>query len=609
MSFDFSTLITDRTQADVNRVKQIAEKIKNGTASESELAEFNSAAMKGAYNHTDLNRVTVAMEALKSKLEGYGYAVPGYQRIKVPHPVTGGGSRLPEGYTELAWIESSGTQYVDTGFKPDQNTRVVMDAQSVVAGAIYWGCRASSSSTDSKAFVVLGLSAGGVRSDYFGSTKSLTGVVATSRITLDQNKNAFTAGGSSATHTATTNASSLDLYLCAINQAGSATTISGKGIRIYSCQVYDNGTLIRDYVPCINPDGVVGLFDVVNKKFYGNAGTGVFVAGPVPGSYNPVFSDNSWSEIIEACEKNKVPETWKPGDQKTMTIEGAEYWVDIIGKNHDLFSDGSGVAPLTFQLHECYSSAKRMNGSATSSGSWEKSEMRNTTLPLLLTLMPSEVQSAIKAVDKRTAAGSTGTNSKLITVTSDKLFLLSEVEVFGSTYYSPSIDEGTQYEYYAAGNSKIKYTGSTAQLWWERSPLTAEGFFCAVSTTGDFEGYQAHTSRYVAFAFCFACNHVEEQEETKEIVVDSTEAEYDLYTWYEFDWPTPETMTVYLLNVSAIRSVFAVMASTPVVPADMANLMAQEANDIEKILEDINFLLTSSAQSWYYSGDVFSGEV
>ena len=79
MSFDFSTLVTDRTQADVNRVKQIAEKIKNGTASESELAEFNSAAMKGAYNHTDLNRVTAAMDALKAKLEGYGYNVPGYR--------------------------------------------------------------------------------------------------------------------------------------------------------------------------------------------------------------------------------------------------------------------------------------------------------------------------------------------------------------------------------------------------------------------------------------------------------------------------------------------------------------------------------------------------
>lgn len=75
MSFDFSTLVTDRTQADVTRVKQIAEKIKNGTASESELAEFSSAAIKGAYNYTDLNRVGAAMQYVADRLEEFGYAV------------------------------------------------------------------------------------------------------------------------------------------------------------------------------------------------------------------------------------------------------------------------------------------------------------------------------------------------------------------------------------------------------------------------------------------------------------------------------------------------------------------------------------------------------
>lgn len=75
MSFDFTTLITDRAQADVDRVKAIAKKIENGTASESELAEFNSAAMKGAYNYTDLNRVGAAMQYVADRLNGFGYAV------------------------------------------------------------------------------------------------------------------------------------------------------------------------------------------------------------------------------------------------------------------------------------------------------------------------------------------------------------------------------------------------------------------------------------------------------------------------------------------------------------------------------------------------------
>lgn len=75
MSFDFSTLVTDRTQADVDRVKAIAKKIEKGTASESELAEWNAAALKGSYNASDLNRVGAAMQYLADRLDEFGYAV------------------------------------------------------------------------------------------------------------------------------------------------------------------------------------------------------------------------------------------------------------------------------------------------------------------------------------------------------------------------------------------------------------------------------------------------------------------------------------------------------------------------------------------------------
>ena len=51
-------------------------------------------------------------------------------------------------------------------------------------------------------------------------------------------------------------------------------------MQLYSCQIYDNGTLIRDFVPSQDPTGNVGLYDLVGAQFYGNAGTGAFVAGP-----------------------------------------------------------------------------------------------------------------------------------------------------------------------------------------------------------------------------------------------------------------------------------------------------------------------------------------
>ena len=48
-------------------------------------------------------------------------------------------------------------------------------------------------------------------------------------------------------------------------------------VRIYSCQIYDDGVLVRDLVPCINADGQIGMWDKVNGVFYGNAGTGEFI--------------------------------------------------------------------------------------------------------------------------------------------------------------------------------------------------------------------------------------------------------------------------------------------------------------------------------------------
>lgn len=79
--------------------------------------------------------------------------------------------------------------------------------------------------------------------------------------------------------------------------------------------------------------------------------------------------------------------------------------------------------------------------------------------------------------------------------------------------------------------------------------------------------------------------------------------------WMETDSPAVSDMRLYLSNLAVLRSQFAVMRSTPQIPADMERLTYTEANNIEKILEDIEFLLANTAKGWFYSGDVFSGEV
>ena len=218
-------------------------------------------------------------------------------------------------------------------------------------------------------------------------------------------------------------------------------------------------------------------------------------------SFPATFSDATWEQIIDACHQNAVPDTWVADGTcyKDMEINGTNYRIDIIGKNHDAYTDG-GTAPLTFQMHDCYGTTYQMNSSNTNSGGWNSCAMRNTHLPAILNLMPAEVKAAIREVQKKTSAGS---QSSSIQTTNDKLFLLSEIEIFGSTTYSFA-GEGKQYAYYQAGNSKVKNVNGSASVWWERSPqnVGVQGF-CCVEYAGGKGANAAFASNGVPFAFCF----------------------------------------------------------------------------------------------------------
>jgi hypothetical protein len=189
---------------------------------------------------------------------------------------------LPSGYTRLEYIQSSGTQYIDTGFKANQDTRLVCKAISpAVSGSNFlFGGRTSLSANK--------FSFGSSADKYYVGYGNNSTNVATSKITnysgvlfIDANKQNWTLVSETTTETLTggtytsfTTPVNLVLFACNTNGTfayGSAT--------LYSCQIYDNGTLIRDFVPCKNASGEVGLYDVVNGVFYENKGSGSFTAG------------------------------------------------------------------------------------------------------------------------------------------------------------------------------------------------------------------------------------------------------------------------------------------------------------------------------------------
>ena len=210
-------------------------------------------------------------------------------------------------------------------------------------------------------------------------------------------------------------------------------------------------------------------------------------------TFNPNFADNTWDTIVKVCHADSVPDTWVTTDSKTMTIGGTSYQVDIIGKNHDTYTAG-GIAPITFQLHTTYATKYALD-SGSGIRIWGNSTMRNNTLPAILAIMPAEVKNGIRAVNKKAY---NGVSDDIVEV-SDKLFLLSADE------FRDSIAEGTQYEYYKAGNSIIKadIEGNDTMHWTRSFRINAAGHAWAVNDTGKITDSGYTSKRGIAFAFCF----------------------------------------------------------------------------------------------------------
>ena len=182
---------------------------------------------------------------------------------------------LPSGYRQLEYIQSNGTQFIDTGFKPNQDTRVVFDFYPVSTKNTHFFGSRTSSSANNRFLTIHAGDLDAIRDD-FGSQNTDTKIAPSERTVIDKNKNVTDISGKMFIHTSAT-FTGLPIYLFASNNGGTASNMTS--IKLYSCQIYDNGTLARDFVPCVNVSGEAGLYDLVGKKFYGNAGTGAFVSG------------------------------------------------------------------------------------------------------------------------------------------------------------------------------------------------------------------------------------------------------------------------------------------------------------------------------------------
>ena len=188
------------------------------------------------------------------------------------------GPKLPSGYTELEYIQSSGTQYIDTGFKPNQDTRVVAKfdmIQTDTAWRKLWGSGSGSYNLD---FALWNDGTTKLQSYYGTKTNNAVPITGMS-LNVDANKNIWEYSGETITFDKDNFTCAYSMYIFNVNKDDNPQYLPGM-MKLYLFKIYDNDVLVRDFIPCKNPSGVIGLYDSVNSVFYANAGTGSFTAGP-----------------------------------------------------------------------------------------------------------------------------------------------------------------------------------------------------------------------------------------------------------------------------------------------------------------------------------------
>lgn len=214
-------------------------------------------------------------------------------------------------YTQLEYIESSGTQYIDTGYTiTSENLKIV--ARFMLTELKYWAATWGVEGNEDKTLALTMLLNGSNNLTFYSGSSSQRGAIPITvgtvyDLTCQTIDGAITYTYNGVTGTPATAEGNLcktkSFYVFTLNSSKYSETINqASKMRLYSFQMYDNDVLVLDLLPCSTTDGTLGLYDLVNEVFYTNAGTGTFTAGSAVGSIEdepvPIPTTSMAAEIL-----------------------------------------------------------------------------------------------------------------------------------------------------------------------------------------------------------------------------------------------------------------------------------------------------------------------
>ena len=199
--------------------------------------------------------------------------------------------------------------------------------------------------------------------------------------------------------------------------------------------------------------------------------------------------ESSWAELKQAVKNGTIREVLHSGDKIPVTLKNGEEVAFVATY------DESGK--LFFVSDNCLRDAYYMNPRFTNGGAWAGSKMREH-MKKVFELLPDDLQAAIEPIHIIQA------NNGGIFESDDKLFLLSEMQVFGGCRYSEPEAGVTQLDIFKGERDRVKEReGIGTEWWWLRSPYSgSSNCFVSVSSNGSVNGNSASLSGGVAPSFC-----------------------------------------------------------------------------------------------------------
>lgn len=206
------------------------------------------------------------------------------------------------------------------------------------------------------------------------------------------------------------------------------------------------------------------FFPYSTEGVYNNSGNLVFKATPV--GVAPIFSDNTWEQIISASESDTIPDTWNVGDKISLKLSGTynlDVELQIWGFKHFDKSDGSGKAGLLLGC-ERIPMQEMMNYNMTSEGGWPEYDMSKTVMENIYNSIPDNIKTHIKEVNIKYDNGYPDFSIKTF---KDKIFIPSLREVG----ISNRLADGTKFDIFTDDNSRKKkmINSESYDNWWTRS--------------------------------------------------------------------------------------------------------------------------------------------